>query len=503
MTSLGCHVEGACLPHPDMSDTHTTRAGAQSRFCRQPPPANRALLRKFRRFVRRWLLRNLVPLSRDTDVSFETWISRTNYPEWRRNELRIVYEKMLALGWSKRWARVASFIKDECYGEFKHARCINSRSDEYKVTTGPFFKAIEEVLYNRPEFIKHIPVSDRPDYIKGYLEREGVNYVATDYTSFEALFTKDLQDACEMQLYSYMLQHVSGGSQAVRLIYDTQTGINRCKFKYLDVSVPAKRMSGEMCTSLGNGFSNLMIMLFTCQEVGSRNVRGCVEGDDGLFSMEGPTPRPSDFERLGLIIKLEVHPNVNTASFCGMIFDTKDRIIISDVMGHLARFGWTKAKYSGSKDIVLLRLLRSKALSMLYSYPGCPVLWKLARYGLRVTSRAEKSNLSRYDESWWEREQAKLRAQVDFGEVWSREPTAASRLLVEEKYGVTVTDQLRIEAYLDSLDKVQPLSCDAISRNMHQDWLTYSARYVLPADVRSDLRQDAWPRMVNFRLRWA
>ncbi len=503
MASLGVHVEGACLPHVDMSDSATTRAGAQGRFCRTTPPINRNKLERFRLFVRRWLCANLTPLSVSTDTSFETWIQRTNYPEWRRKELRLVYQDLLENGWDGSYEKLSSFVKDEQYGEFKHARCINARSDEYKVTVGPHIKCIEDQIYALPQFIKHIPVALRPAYIRDYLEREGVNYVATDYTSFEALFTAEIQEACEMQLYHYMLHLTEGGRNVYDLMERVQMGKNVCEFKYLTVKVRAKRMSGEMCTSLGNGFTNLMVMLFTAEEVGARNVRGCVEGDDGLFSMEGNIPRIRDFEELGMIIKLEVHPNVNTASFCGMIFDTKDEIVISDVMSHLTRFGWTKAKYLGARDVVLKRLLRSKALSMLYSYPGCPVLWKLARYGLRVTQSEARIDLSRYYDSWWDREQAEMRKKVDFWEVWSRTPSANSRLLVEEKYGLTVPDQLKIEEYLDSLETITPLDHPTIHSYMHPDWLLYSAKYTVPVDVRSDLREDAWVKMTRFRFQWA
>jgi hypothetical protein len=47
--------------------------------------------RDLARFVRKWLNKNLVPLSFDTDVSFETWIGEINQTEDRKNELRKIY----------------------------------------------------------------------------------------------------------------------------------------------------------------------------------------------------------------------------------------------------------------------------------------------------------------------------------------------------------------------------------------------------------------------------
>lgn len=499
MVSLGVDVKGHCLPHPDLNDSTTMRAGAQARFCRRPPIADPAVLQRFRTFVQNWLTQNLVPLGRDTDVSFDTWLDGTNYPMWRKDELRSVHQDYLEKGWTRDIALVKTFIKAEQYAAgYKHARCINSRSDKYKCLVGPYMKVIENVLYDTKWFIKHIPVAERPAFVKKMLEREGVNYVATDYTAFESLFSPLFMDACEMQLYEYMLQYVEGGAATIDLIRRVQLGTNTCHGKYLTIKVRGKRMSGEMCTSLGNGFANLMAMLFTCQEIGSRNVAGCVEGDDGLFSMDGPTPTQADFARLGLIIKLEIHPNVNTASFCGMIFDTEDNIIISDVMSHLCRFGWTSARYAHSNDRVLLRLLRSKALSLLYSYPGCPVLWKLARYGLRVTQSVSKDDLSKYNDTWWKREMAELNSRVDFMDVWSRTPTIASRLLVEQKYGITVPDQLAMENYLDTLTSIQQLDHPTIDAYMHPDWGHYSSIYTVNVDVRGDLNEDAWPRLAGF-----
>jgi len=35
--SLGPHVEGLCMPHPDPSDATTALTGAMYRFCREIP----------------------------------------------------------------------------------------------------------------------------------------------------------------------------------------------------------------------------------------------------------------------------------------------------------------------------------------------------------------------------------------------------------------------------------------------------------------------------------
>ena len=92
--SLGCHVKMACLPHPDMSDSDTTRAGITKRFARETPVADAAMLRRLKVFVRDWLRNNMKPLDKDTDVSTKTWLEGTNYPKWRRDELQVLAEDM-------------------------------------------------------------------------------------------------------------------------------------------------------------------------------------------------------------------------------------------------------------------------------------------------------------------------------------------------------------------------------------------------------------------------
>ncbi len=484
--SLGCHVRGAALPHPDPSDSETMIAGVTKRFAVRPPEIDRNTLRRFGKFVDRWLEENFVPLSADTDLSFETWLAETDYPEWRKDELRKSYEEDTDLSKvdmkrlnrrQRRLLECKSFMKDEHYEKYKHARGINSRHDRFKCHAGPLFKAIEKVVYAHPAFIKHVPVADRPKYIMDRLYRSGAKYLATDYTSFESLFRKIIMKKCEFKLYRYMLRHLTEVRKS--LLLKVLGGRNKCRYRNFVVELEATRMSGEMCTSLGNGFSNLMFMLFTCSEKGATNVVGVVEGDDGLFSMDGPIPNEDDFKKLGLVIKAEVHLNIETASFCGMVFDIEDRLIVTDPRKVLCSFGWTGSEYWRAKPQTLLKLLRAKSLSLAYQYPGCPILGALAEYGLRVTACVEKDAgwkdwfLNRRMNSY-ERERAR---QVMASIPRTMEPPTNTRLLVERLYGIPVNYQRRIEEYLHSLNSMQELDHPMIADLMKSEWVHYYGHY--------------------------
>ncbi len=271
--SLGCHVKGASLPHPCSGDTATIAAGARYRMAREFKGRSPEVRTKFRLFVKRWLDKNLPPLDPNSDTSLENWLENTPYTQARKDELR---KKFLKSGISldqpinKQYLKVKSFMKDECYPDYKHARAINSRTDEFKALVGPIFQLISNKLFSLPWFIKKIPIKDRPQYIIDRLMRSGALYYTSDYTSFEAHFIQELQEDCELQLHEHMTSMLPNGREWFNVIKLAKTGNNTINFKNFSCELKAKRMSGEMDTSTSNGFSNLMFMLFLLKESGAK-----------------------------------------------------------------------------------------------------------------------------------------------------------------------------------------------------------------------------------------
>lgn len=438
---------------------------------------DKLLLKKFRRFVKKWLKTHLRPLDASCDTSLETWLAGTTYSEERKAELRSKWDACKDIS-DPTYHKVKSFIKDEVYAEWKHARGINSRSDEYKCYSGPIFKLIEEQLYRLPQFIKHVPVGDRAAYIHNMLYRSGSKYMATDYTTFEALFSAEVMENCEFMLYEYMTAELPSGPEWFDLIKAVQSGVNKIRFRLFGMDLPATRMSGEMCTSLGNSFSNLMFMLFCCQEAGARNVDGVVEGDDGLFVFEGPAPTPELFGRLGLDIKLEIHDSLSTASFCGIVFDLEDRCNLTDPAPILATVGWTSSKYAGASQKTHRELLRAKALSYAHMYPGCPIVQPLAQALLRATRGSD--SLRGYSLGPFNQYQRGFLSKMehDEGKIRWRPIGLGSRRVVETKYGIPIDTQLAIEAYFENYSSVQPICSDAVSSVMHAIWKENWSMYV-------------------------
>jgi len=495
--SLGLHVDGMALPHPDLDDVDTAIAGVRKRLAFRPPPIDPQRLSRFRAFVRRWVRIHLVPLDGCSDTSLEHWLEGTNYPLWRKEQLKDCWagvEEMCNL--EAKHYHVKSFMKDETYPEYKHGRGINSRTDPFKCAVGPIFKLIEQVLFRHDQFIKKVPVSDRPRVISERLKKFGAKYYCTDFTSYESLFVAEIMHACEFELYDYMTQALPEGKEFMKLMRTVLAGVNVCHWRRIRVEVPATRMSGEMCTSLGNGFTNLMLVLFLCSEMGT-DVDGFVEGDDGIFVMSGEPPSSDDFASLGMVIKMETHTTLSSASFCGIIFDEDDLCNLTDPIETVVKFGYTVGRYACAKNKRMKMLLRCKALSLAHQYKGCPILDSLAHAALRLT-RGVKHYIAGWVKrngpaglSMWDREQ--LLDAIAAGEPTPQRPGLGSRLLVEKIWHITCDEQASLEAYFDSLSEIKPLVHPVLHSHANPAWFKYWDMYVLTQRLGDD--QIAHPRL--------
>jgi len=473
--ALPCYLRVAACPHPDTSHKKSAQDGALARVGSKTPNPDAAALSRLRAYVCRYISKNLTPLSPDTDVSTMTWLRNSNYPLWRQEQLLEVKDRYVNIYEVVRGRHLLldckSFVKSETYPEWKHPRLINARHDRFKVETGPIFAAIEKQVFKDEWFIKKIPQMERPNYIKEHLAYPGAKLFATDFSQYEASFVAELMECVEFELYSYMVSKLPKGDEFMKLVRKAMLGENRCSFRDWLMKLKAKRMSGEMCTSLGNGFTNKMVIKFLCHERGAK-VRGVVEGDDGLFAVAGACPTDADFARLGLTVKLEQHRDFSTASFCGLVFDEDDLVNVTDPRKVLATFGWTSRRYLKARHSTLMSLLKAKAMSVAHQYPGCPILGHMARAMLRLTASYDVTKVLR-SETWWEKEKRKYFV----GEAPFREPPINTRLLVERLYGISVEFQLEIERYFDNLQGVGPIEHEFIAYIMPEQWKEYVRWY--------------------------
>lgn len=498
MASLGCHVKGFAPLHPNPWGLSTTLLGVAARVAREIPKPQKENLTEFFCFVKETLIPQMFPhrLPSDFDWSHKSWLRDRPYPAWRKAELARVQEQTCNRFDLKKHTVNKCFMKDETYMARKHSRGIYSKHDAFKNRAGPLASGSESIVFNHPAFIKHVPVLERPGLLYDTLYQPGAKYVVSDYTAYESHFTAEVMHNVEFELYRYLWRDVPGALEELEFCEKVICGRQECYFKNFRFAVNASRMSGEMFTSIGNGFTNYALMAFAAHKLGT-TLKGFVEGDDGLFVFgNNIIPDSKFFEDLGFTIKMETHDQLNKASFCGNLFDEEDLIVVTDPIEVLANFGWSKTPYVNSTQTRLKELLKSKSLSFAYQYRGCPIIQSLAHYGLRMTKHID---LRRYIEkdrslSLWEREQL-LEALAHRNEIERVEVPIRTRLLVQELYGVTLDEQRQIEEYLDGLETLQPLYLPIFEHLFPQDCAVYYTYYVdegLGTFCGNLKRDDSW-----------
>jgi len=396
----------------------------------------------------------MIPLSAADIPTFEAWLEKVNHPEWRKKEYRAAYAKWTNGEVDKKKLKTKKcFGKREFYDKYKYHRCIHSPTDYEKVVHGRYAQAIESQLFKRPEFIKKIPRAEWPQYIQNRVGLPGLRVYGSDYTSFEANFVPEIQQACELQLVSYMLQEVlhEEGPQDIL----EGDGEKRLESKLFIARILGRRSSGQMETSLFNGFSNEMFNLFTLSEIGATIVHCVVEGDDGLFAHNAPRdPTSSDFLRLGLTIKIEPVLEWNKASFCGVVADRDVLASIVNPWRVVCTASWAGETYLRANKETLKKLAQIKGLSYLAQYPGCPVVQSIAYWMLR-TSGFERERLEEllqwYQEqvgvSWWEKQVIR---EIRKSALTGAPVMDQSRLIMEEVFHVPRAIQARLEALFEA-----------------------------------------------------
>jgi len=468
---------------PDFYHPLTALHGCLCRFCRDPPPSKPGLLRQLRRFSERYVRKHYSPIPSDADVSVENWLAETTYPEWRKEELRRCWKEPDEILPDDFFCK--SFIKQESYGKFKPARGINSRSDRFKVFSGPFFKLMEKQIYHQGcldsegrlcegdmcPFIKHVPVPDRPAFLARYFAGSSGPFYETDYSQFEKHFLPDVMQALEMVLYRHMLRNFP---RVFSVLEASLSGRNVCKYRGFIIKVFGRRMSGDMCTSLGNGFSNLMLFSFVCWRKGGTS-KGIVEGDDGLF-ISTVRLTVQDFCDLGFDIKICVFEQCNQASFCGMLMSS-DGCLMRDPGRVIPKFGWSfSARRNGNKR-VRDRLLVAKAMSLAYESPRCPLVWALAKSVLahhdRISPLFEQGYTEGMVKGWVDK--------YGTGDLKDRlvGPSLQCRVEYAEKFGISVPLQLKVEQSLLAWDG--STSDDKLLESIFldaQEMFDFSASYV-------------------------
>jgi hypothetical protein len=399
-------------------------------------PVDDAKLEDFISFSRKFTTDLLKPLGLSDVPTFDAWLESRTYPGPRKRHLKEVRETME--GWKfgdlgPKELRVKAFVKTEVFSDFKAPRLICSRSDQFKVMTAPIFSAIDNAVFSNPQFIKKIPIANRPDYIREYIG-ESAQYFESDYTAFESLFRLAFLEKIEAHYIEHLVQNLPDGQEFVDLYKRAICSTNHISAPGCYVEILGRRMSGEMNTSSGNGMMNLCILAYLSR---NEDLRCVVEGDDGLGATNAVLTEQK-FADIGIRCKLEHHDHLFDASFCGMTFAPGETAILTDPVDVLHKFGYIPARYKDARWSKKLALLKCKAMSYVVQYHGCPIIFAFCRRILELTRSVDyRTVLRAFDE--YEREQIlqfdRTLLDVQIG----------SRYVFEKRYGISIDDQLLFE----------------------------------------------------------
>lgn len=514
---------GAALYTADIRDSPLV--GAFKRFLSKPPTIDEDLMKDFIKFVDVEIAK--LPFLEDRP-NFEKWIANVNQPLSRKVEYTEAFEyytehklhidNMATLYGTpmykndkifENFLKISTFIKSEWYPELKPNRCINPRSILYMPTVGPSYADISEIIFALPEFIKYVPIKDRPKYIMDRLENAGARCVSTDYKSFENSFVMRIQEAVEMKLYKHMLKLYPDLYNLCHL----QCIHNEVECSSMSISMDAARMSGEMCTSLGNGFTNLMLMKFFCAEHGIQDAKGVIEGDDGLFTYHGPSLDNTFFNKLGFQIEI-VERDLNESSFCGNIFTENSLKTLVDPLEAIATASFSMQGV-GARDTELNKLTYLMGYSLLCQYGNCPIVGAFARMQIRTTILRDphvRSKALRYLATsrkldWWSRE---VLSKTIYEKVTDNYVSLEDRMLIERLYDIPVSAQLLIEQQMDrSKGWIKSDVLDLLYSLHHPDWVvnftkieyskTVPVRYINYNPIKSTLSyREGEEVMVDF-----
>jgi hypothetical protein len=298
---------------------------------------------------------------------------------------------------------------------------------------------VEKRAFKLPFFAKGLTWDEIAKRLMSSLRADGIIF-ENDFVSFECSFSIDVKVVCELALFRFFLNNVA--PEVYKELRQDAREIEMV-YRWFKLVVKGKRVSGDLWTSLGNGFTNLMLILFTLFQNGYtlQQLTVLVEGDDSVGQVFKDLPNfAQTFRELGFLAKVETRANVQDTNFCHTKVTPYGKVM-SDASRVLPRFLWAHAKYANHSTDHLRMLLRARAQSLAVKDSSTPILWALLEYALRASEGKMDWVYVYRHMSVWEREWiADARSSVR-----PSPPSAADRLWYEYFYRVPVAVQVAVE----------------------------------------------------------
>jgi len=453
---------------PDVDSPHLALRAVFKRISRAKPGnrgvLSRTKLRRLKRFTERFCEKRLKPLPAGMRLVGEEavlqWLDERDYPATKKDE---VWRDYFRRGTRRRHGN-KGFVKREDLpgaenGYTKEARWIIARYNEFLARFGPMSVAILHALSEQcHEVVKNMRPSERIKYLIGIAYAADRVPWKSDATSAETAHVPEVLEATVFVIYRHMLMNNPDALKEFEtLIRPELVGDLKLVCKWFVAVVESIKRSGEADTSLGHACYFIPATRFLVHERAVANdspwepyhTKFFVEEGDDMAGYLPPAliPNAADWASVGCDNTMEICAHEGYIGLCKFYASPTDMIPILNPSLFLAHLAWTPEDTVRPSRAEMLLFL--KALSALYETPQAPVVAPIA-HTLLVRLRDQAKSVDAYLQR--ERmlnayDRKTIREAMDL-RLWE-EPrptiTIASRVAVEELYGVAVDEQLYYE----------------------------------------------------------
>lgn len=469
---MGPVIRGAALPIIDPNDVENVETGILARILAEMPEVDEPLMAEFLDFAASELKRRIIPIDEKNVLTFEEcmeeWAGHTQEEKINMRQEYSKYDSLDDLLDVDPCNEVKAFVKYQAELSYKRARMILPRCEAFRAHYMRYIHTIERRVYKWEETVKGLTPREKMEELERYFNNKLGLFLESDYTRFEASYTKS-----HLRIeYMLLCFFFPWAKQTWKRVYKMLCGKQVCKSKLVDFWVIGRRMSGEMTTSLVHFVMNLLVHLFIAKKL-NVHIKGKFEGDDNVSEVSRVF-KTDIYRRLGLIVKMSFVNSLYDASFCHVMY-SHSGALVRDPREVLMKLGWSLSnRRLTHKSVVRLGLLKAKCLSYYYELPNCPIVAVITYKILQLTCTVVPIiELDGYH------------VLPDNILVTKPEIPADAYSYVEQHFGLSTKMQQDIENEIycwNEIPKYYPVEWNGwlLSHPNSADWVDYFLKYALP-----------------------
>lgn len=387
--------------------------------------------------IKRYLIQNLNP------TKITKWDVVKSYTGAKRRSYAKAYNTYLETGFNEKYARVKMFVKPDKYDAVKvlekAPRAIQYRDPIYNLCLAQYLKPLEHDLYNLPDkdtdmrwCAKGLNNPQRAALIRdaSYCYEDPV-YLLMDHAKFDSSVTSDHLKECA-NMYTEIMP-----CKFLRHLLKLQIhNKGRTKGGIL-YSVVGTRMSGDYNTALDNSTINYFCLKSYLK---NNRVKGhiIVDGDDSVVvinreDLHKLLADKDHFKRFGFETEMQVVYELADVEFCRskLLITPEHAIMAREPKRAISNLCFSLKEYHGKAK---QKYLVGNALCELHRSVGSPILYKFAE---AILQRYGREDYIMDTETRYKFDMYKV------SELF--EPTEHLRLEYYKSFGISPSDQVRIE----------------------------------------------------------